>query len=71
MDKEARMTLKARAWVDIIWGVLMVFVIIGGVMGKSMAVQLGIIVAVGWTWTRIMRGASEAIITLRKLREEE
>lgn len=71
MDKEMKQMLKARAWMDIVWGLLMVFVIIGGVMGKTLALQLGIIIAVGWVWTRIVRGATDAIGTLRKLREEE
>lgn len=51
--------------VRIIWGLLVFFMIIGGVLGKEMAVAGCVIVAVAWTLNRMIREALEAVDELR------
>lgn len=66
--------LKFRAWVACGWGLVILFAMMGVILGNPKGVLIGIIAAVMWVLNRIIREAFDALRLLRgakKLAEEE
>ncbi len=65
-------TLRFHAYVSIGWGLIVMFLVIGGMAGHSYAAAGGaLIVSVMWTLLRIGREALISLVLLRTLRRPD
>ncbi len=63
--------LKFKAYVAIAWGLIVAFIIVGGMMGKQVAPIAAALVAVMWTMLRILHEAFDAYDVLKVVRALE
>jgi hypothetical protein len=59
---------KFSCYINIVFGVMLIFVMIGIVMGKQLAVLMAIILTLGWAMTQIMQNAFHAFTVLKSLK---
>lgn len=57
--------LKFRAWIACGWGLVILFAMMGVILGNPKGVLIGIIAAVMWVLSRIIREAFDALRLLR------
>lgn len=67
-EKVIRAILKFRAYVAIGWGLLVLFAMMGVMLGRPQGVVIGVIVSVMWVQLRIVREALDSIALLRGLK---
>ena len=63
--------LKIRAYVACGWGLIVLFAMMGVVLGKQAGMYVGVIGAVMWVLNRIIREAFDALSLLRGLKVEK
>lgn len=63
--------LKFRAYVSIGWGLLILFAMMGVIMGKPLGIYVGIIGSVIWVMNRIIRETFDSLRLLRALKVSE
>lgn len=66
--KAAIAEVKFRAYVAIGWGLLILFAMMGVIMGKPLGVYIGVIGSVMWVMNRIIREAIDSLRFLRALK---
>lgn len=69
-EKAVRTELKIRAYTACGWGLIVMFAMMGVIMGHVAGVTIGIIAAVMWVINRIMREAIDSLRLLRGMRQE-
>lgn len=71
LEKLIRTELKFRAFVACGWGLLVLFAMMGVLLGNPKGVIIGVITAVMWVLLRITREAFDSLRMLRAMRLEQ
>jgi hypothetical protein len=68
MDKNFFSSVKLSCYINIVWGVLVGFCVIGILLGKHQAIVMAIITCLGWTMLKIVKEAAASIEILSEIR---
>lgn len=68
VEKAIRAEIKFRAFVACGWGLLVLFAMMGVILGRPQGMYIGIIAAVMWVLNRIIREALDALRLLRGMK---
>lgn len=68
MEKAIKAEIKFRAFVACGWGLVVLFAMMGVILGRPAGVYIGIIAAVMWVLNRIVREAFDALRLLRGIK---
>ncbi len=68
MEKAVKAEIKFRAFVACCWGLVVLFAMMGVILGKPAAIYIGVIAAVMWVLNRIIREAFDGLRMLRGIK---
>ena len=68
MEKAIKAEIKFRAYVCCGWGLVVLFAMMGVILGRPQGVFIGVIAAVMWVLNRIIREALDSLRLLRGMK---